>query len=134
MGFTSETCSHCSQNCPDTYIYATWHCPPIKRFWKDVTESLSCLLSCRIPLSPLLCLLGYLSTLNQEITNKRILLVALAIAKKTIFLNWKSRNTIHIAHWKNLLIDYISLEYFSPPYNTSEPQHSRSDLFQLLQM
>lgn len=135
MGFTSGICLHCSQNCPDTYIHATWHCPPIKHFCKDVTESLSHLLGCRIPLSPLLCLLGDLSTLNQEITNTRMLLVALAIGKKTIFLNWKSRSTIHITHWKNLLIEYISLEYFTPHYNCiSEPRHSRSDLIQLLQI
>lgn len=30
MGFTSETCSHCIQNKPDTYVHAIWHCTPIK--------------------------------------------------------------------------------------------------------
>lgn len=35
---------------------------PIQHLWKDVTESLSCLLGCHR---------GYISVLKQEITNKR---------------------------------------------------------------
>ncbi len=33
-------------------------------------------------------------------------LVALTIAKKPILMNWKSRNTIHNTHWKNIPIDF----------------------------
>ena len=122
MGFTSEICSHCTQNCPDTYLHATWLCAPINKFWKEITETLSRFLGSHIPLSPSLCLLGDLSTINLDQTNNRILLVALTIAKKTILMNWKSKNDIHLAHWKNLLIDYISLEN-TPPSLSNTTQH-----------
>ena len=128
MGFTSETCCiHCTQNCPDTYIHATWHCTPIKHFWEKVTESLSHFLDCCIPVSPSLCLLGDLSSSTIDKTNHKHLLTALTIAKKTILMNWNSRNSISLAHWKNLLIEYISLEFISSPHNnTADPQSSQS--------
>lgn len=133
MGFTSETCAHCTQNCPDTYIHATWHCTPIEHFWKEVIGSLSDLMDCRIPLSPSLCLLGDTTTLTIDKTNHRLLLTSLTIAKKTILINWKSRNTIHLTHWKNLLIDHISLEYSpSPPNSTTEPLATWPKLIDLL--
>lgn len=132
MGFTSEICSHCTQNCTDTYIHAIWHCTPIKHFWEDITQSLSVLLDCRIPLSPSLCLLGDLTALSNNTINSRILLTALTIAKKTILMNWKTRNKIHINHWKNLLTDYITMEYSSSPHSYSpESQISLIDLLKL---
>ncbi len=113
MGFTSETCSHCTQNTPDTYLHAMWHCTPVKEFWENVTESLSNHMGCHIPLSPSLCILGDTSIINSNDTDSKLLLVALTIAKKTILMNWKSRNTIHITSWKNLITDYISMENLS---------------------
>ena len=83
MGFTSETCSYCTQNTTDTYNHVTWNCTPIKLFWKEVTETLSCFLGCLIPLSPKLCLLGDLSELSLDGTKNKFLLIALTIAKKT---------------------------------------------------
>ena len=53
MGFSSEIFSHCTQNSLDSCVHATWHCTPIKHFWKEITESLSLFLGCHIPLSPL---------------------------------------------------------------------------------
>lgn len=97
MGFSSETCSHCTQNNPDTYVHAFWNCTPIKTFWANVIESISISMGCHIPFSPLLCLLGDLSLIDLDNINSQLLLVALAIAKKTIFMNCKSRNSIHIA-------------------------------------
>jgi len=37
-------------------------------------------------------------------------LTYLTIAKKVILQNWKSKNHIHINHWTNLLIEYITFE------------------------
>lgn len=113
MGFTAETCSHCTQNTPDTYLHAIWDCTSVKKFWENVTNSLSKFMGCHIPLSPSLCILGDISIINLNSTNSQLLLVALTIAKKTILMNWKSRNTIHITTWKNLLIEYISMENLS---------------------
>ena len=117
MGFRSELCSYCTENCPDTYIHATWQCAPVRQFWIKVTESLSLILGSHIPLSPSLCLLGDVSSLNFYSSKNKLLLVALTIAKKTILLNWKSRNSLNLAQWKNLLSEYISLENLASPLN-----------------
>ncbi len=114
MGFTSETCSHCTQNTPDTYFTSCGIAPQLKNFGKiSKTESLSNHMGCHIPLSPSLCILGDISIINSNDTDSKLLLVALTIAKKTILMNWKSRNTIHITSWKNLITDYISMENLS---------------------
>ncbi len=134
MGFTSETCSHCTQNETDTYVHALWYCTPIKYFWEKVIESLSITMGCHIPNSPSVCLLGDISIINLDNINSQLLLVALAIAKKTILMNWKSRKSIHIASWKNLLIDYISMENLSSSsHNTVELHPFWSSLITLQQ-
>ena len=106
----SDTCTHCSQNTPDTYLHATWNCTPVQQFWVDIISSLSNILGCPIPLSPSLCLLGDLSSFNHKMKINKPLLIALTIAKKTILINWKSKQAINIKHWKNLLANYISGE------------------------
>lgn len=110
MGYGTDTCTHCMQNTPDTYTHAVWLCTPIYRFWVKVTEALTTILGCHIPATPSLCILGDTSVTSLNTTNNKFLLVALTIAKKTILMNWKSRKKVNIAHWKNLLTDYISLD------------------------
>ena len=48
--------------------------------------------------------------INLNKTNSRLLLIALTVAKKTILMNWKSKNNTHISQWKYLLMDYIAIE------------------------
>lgn len=88
MGYNeSDRCTHCSQNTADTYLHATWLCSPIRHFWLQVTDQLSHVLDCHIPLSPELCILGDLSALPLPLrsTTSSILFIALTIAKKTPF-------------------------------------------------
>ncbi len=66
-------------------------------------------MGCHIPISPSICLRCDRSIINLENINSQLLLVALAIAKKTFLMNCKSRNSTHIASWKNLILDYISM-------------------------
>lgn len=42
-----------------------------------------------------------------------MLLTVLTIAEKTILLNWKSRENLNLAQFKNLLLDYVSMERMS---------------------
>ena len=112
MGFTdSDICSHCTLNTTDNYMHATWDCTPIQQFWRDITDNLSSLLGCHIPLSPTLCLLG--DTLNN--ISSRILSIALTIAKKTILMNWKTRNKINTTTLK------ISDQWNNYIYNKPKP-------------
>lgn len=88
-----------------------------------------------IPMSPSLCLLGNTSVTNLNKSSNKLLLTALTIAKKTILINWKNRNDTNITHWKNLLIEHISLEYSPIPTQNSavEPLSVSAPLLNYLQ-
>ena len=106
MGFTtSDQCTYCTQHTTDNYMHAFWHCTPIRQFWIQVTDHLSHILGCHIPLSPQLCILGDMSSIQLHNHIITTLFTTLAIAMKTILLNWKTRHKLNITHWKNLLID-----------------------------
>ena len=114
MGFSdSDICSQCTLNTTDTYFHALWLCSPVQHFWSTVTQKLASILGCRIPLSPNLCLLGDITVIDLTTKQATATLAALAIAKKTILLNWKNKQSININHWLNLLIEYISMEKIS---------------------
>ena len=114
IGFCdTDICSQCLQNTADTHLHALWLCSPVQQFWSIITQKLSSILDCRIPLSPNLCLIGDLTTTDLPTKLSQPLLVALAIAKKTILLNWKDKKLLNINQWQNLLIEYISLEQIS---------------------
>ena len=123
---TSNTCTHCTKNTIDNYFHAFWHCTPVQQFWVQVTDHLSHILGCHIPLSPKLCLLGDMSTVQLNNHIKTTLYTALAVAKKTILLNWKARDQLNIIHWKNLLIDQISIEKMSASLNHNTPRFNKT--------
>ena len=93
MGLSrSDISTHCTLNTTDDYFHALWLCPLIQHFWEEVITTLFLFLGCSIPLSPFICILSNVDILNTCSTQILIaLLVALAIAEKTILLNWKSR-------------------------------------------
>ncbi len=76
----TDTFTHCTLNTTDDYHHATWLCPPIQTFWKNITHTLSST-GCSIPVFPSVCLQGDLSTteiwtnctghLNNHQKNKR---------------------------------------------------------------
>lgn len=106
----TDTCSQCTLDSTDDYFHATWTCQPVHSLWISVTEKLSTILGCRIPLSPSLCLLGDITQVTLPTKYRNPLLISLTIAKKVIVQNWKSKKSCHITHWINLLTEYISIE------------------------
>nr|XP_057934911.1 F-box only protein 8 isoform X1 [Doryrhamphus excisus] len=114
MGLTdSNICVYCPDHVVDDYLHSMWACAPISNFWQAVCEDLSLALGTSIPSSPVLCLLGDLSTVNVETNHTQLLITALSIAKKTILINWKSKKKLNIASYKNLLLDHIAIERMS---------------------
>uniref|UniRef100_A0AAR2LML4 Reverse transcriptase zinc-binding domain-containing protein n=1 Tax=Pygocentrus nattereri TaxID=42514 RepID=A0AAR2LML4_PYGNA len=103
--FKSLTISNYIEN----YMHAIWSCMPVQRFWQTICEDLSTWFHCDIQVSPKLCILGDISELNIETNISHIVLTALCIAKKTILMKWKSKNDLCITHYRNLLLDHISL-------------------------
>lgn len=107
----TDVCSQCTLGSTDDYFHALWTCQSVHSFWISVTTKLSVIMGCEIPLSPSLCLLNNcIEVDNLPINYKNPLLISLTIAKKVILQNWKSKNHIHINHWTNLLIEYITFE------------------------
>lgn len=110
MGMTaSQTCSHCTVNVPDNYLHAVWHCPPVNKFWHIVCNDLSAQVGYTITATPSFCLLGDLTDITSDKAESRMLITSLSIAKKTILINWKSKQHLHIAQYRNLLLDHTSL-------------------------
>ena len=89
----TDSCSQCTLDSTDNYLHATWVCQPVHSFWTVVTDTLSTILGCRIPLSSSLCLLGAITEIPPK--HKNPLLISLTIAKKIVFQNWKSRKNCH---------------------------------------
>ena len=111
MGLSdTDTCSQCASGSIDTYFHATWLCQPVHSLWTTVTNTLSSVLDCRVPLSPALCLLGDTSDSPFPLKYKTPVLVSLAITKKIVFQNWKSKSSCHFNHWTNLITEFILTE------------------------
>lgn len=105
-----ETSDNCNLNTQDSYLHALWLCPPVYQFWTDVTNKLTEFFKTRIPKFPSLCLLGDTSQINPSFKYPIPLLMSLAIAKKTILLNWKNKCQISITQWLHLLREHIIQE------------------------
>lgn len=106
----TDICLQCTTGSTDNYLHATWDCTPVHSFWALVTDKLSNILGCRVPLHPSLCLLGDTSQIHLPNKYHNPLLISLAIAKKIIFQNWKNKKGCSISHWIKLIIDHISVE------------------------
>lgn len=127
MGLTqSNICPHCTNNIPDDYLHAVWYCTPVQKFWLRVCEDLSGWFKCNIPACPRLCPLGNLDDTVIDSNLKHLVLTALCIAKKTILLNWKSKNNLSCNQYKNLLLDYISNEIMSASSSKQELEEVNS--------
>ena len=109
----SNICTHCSDNTPDNHAHALWFCPPVHRFWLEVCKELSVWLKCSIPACPKLCILGDLNGINVDRKSAQMVLTVLCIARKTILMNWKSKNNLSINQFRNFLLDHISMEIMS---------------------
>ena len=92
MGFSHSDIG--TQNTADTYFHALWLCSPVYQFWATVTQKLSSILDCKIPQSPNLCLVGDLTLTALPDIQFQPTLAALAIAKKTILVNWKDKKAL----------------------------------------
>lgn len=106
----TDICSQCTLGCTDNYLHATWDCTPVHSFWISVTDKLSIILDCRVPLHPSLCLLGDITQIDLPNKFHNPLLISLTVAKKVIFQNWKNKKACNIKHWITLITDLITTE------------------------
>ena len=114
MGLANtDICSQCTLGGTYTYLHTIWLCQPVHSFWITVTETLSTILSYRIPASPTLCLLGDISEIHIPQKHRNPLLISLVVAKKVVLQNWKSKKSCHINNWTNLISEYISMKKYN---------------------
>ena len=106
-------CSKCTLGSTDAHLHAIWLCQPVHSFWITVTETLSTILSYRIPSSPTLCFLGDISEIHIPQKHRNPLLISVIVAKKVVLQNWKSNKSCHIYNWTNLISEYISMERYN---------------------
>lgn len=107
---SDPNCSLCHTGSIGTYIHMVWECPAVACFWEVVKNTLSDLLSCDIPLSPLVLLLDDVSQLKLPKLQKRIFLAGLTAAKKMIATRWKPPHTLTRRQWVLTFIDVAYLE------------------------
>jgi len=79
----TDYCSQCTLGSTDDYLHAIWHCQPVHSFWITVTETLSTIMSHRIPSShhTLSQSTGDLSGIHIPQKYRNLLLIA--VAKKS---------------------------------------------------
>lgn len=109
MGMTaSHTCQHCTFNDIDNYLHAFWYCTPIDTFWYMVRNDFSTQTGCAIKATPSLCLFGDLTSISLDKAELSMLITSLSVAKKAILMNWKTRQNLHIAQYRNMLLEHSS--------------------------
>ena len=99
--------SLCHTGSIGTYFHMVWECPGVAYFWEVVRNSMSNLLSCDIPLSPLVLILDDVSQLKCRKMQKRVFLAGLTAAKKMV--RWKPPHLSH-RQWVLTFIDVAYLE------------------------
>ena len=107
---TNPYCDFCPDNTIGTFFHMIWQCPEVNRFWKNISSTLSDIIGRAIPHSEHLLLLNDTSSLQLNITDRRLLLAGLTAAKKIVVCRWKSPHTLSVREWISSYRDIIQLE------------------------
>ncbi len=75
-----------------------------------VIEKLHMLLDIEIPVSPSFCLLGLSLEIDVASHYVKLVYIALILAKKAILQHWKTKQSLNINHWLNLLLEHMVME------------------------
>ena len=84
----SPNCQLCPLQVTGNFIHMMWECPPVRRFWDEVSTTMSNVTGHRIPTSPSVLLLNDLTGLDLPIVYQRWLLLALTAAKRMLAQRW----------------------------------------------
>ena len=103
-------CTLCTLGTTGTFIHMFWECPPVVRFWKEVSGKLADTFSLSLPVCPVVLLLNDLSLLPAPIYKKRIILAGITAAKKLISMRWKYPDKLNLNMWILTYLDIIYLE------------------------
>lgn len=92
----TDICSKCIVGVTDNYLHAVWACPPVQKFWLSGIQKLSAILSCGIPPSPSLCLLGDLTMISIPAKYKDSLLISFITSPRKEFFKTGSQSAYSV--------------------------------------
>ena len=92
-----------------TYLHMVWDCRLIKQFWTEVCQCVSKITGTPLEPDPAVFLLGILSRLMNQ-SNNKCLAIAITVAKKLLFCQWKNTSAPNIQDWFNVLTKIAKLE------------------------
>lgn len=95
----TSACTRCTCLHAD-FTHVMWLCPVIVRYWQQVSEILSAVLSVPVPCIPLVCHLGILNEEQWPRHIRTMLLKTLVMARKVVALKWirPTPPSIHTLH------------------------------------
>ena len=132
-----QTSDLCWAGCGErgTLIHMLWHCPKVKYFWSQIITLISKLLNTDFNLCPATCLLGYRNIQLNSKQNYKIANLAFIAAKRTIMINWKSRNPncFAINKWLYEFSDLLLMEQVISDKDCTNPSTQIEQLWNLLE-
>ncbi len=94
-----------------SFIHCIWECDKIRKFWGEVRDKISTILSVNIPLKPIVILLHlYPEDLKLRARERTFTNFAILQAKRLIALNWKKDTAPSIGAWIKCMAQYMSME------------------------
>ena len=99
------------QKAQGTLMHAPWECPLVFPIWNNVLNYMQSWLSCNVPKSPRLCLLGdktEVPFLNRH--SFRVLNTALLTCARLILKLWKDPHSPTLKMWKEKMTENVACE------------------------
>lgn len=115
----SNKCQRCNASGAD-FLHMSWACPQLQIYWRDVTNTLTEMLSEQIPTTPLVCILGIRKL--KYARRRKFLAVALLLAKRRIAICWGSKRPPRLKDW---ITDMTYCKTMLETYAEDIPQASR---------
>ena len=107
---TSPKCHRC-QHLKGDLIHTFWNCQKLNHYWKFIFEQLSKILQKGLTPDPRIAILGDVTMLSGFDTfEKKLILLAMAAAKKCILYHWKAECPPPIKQWWAELLTYCTPE------------------------
>ena len=107
---TSPKCLRC-QHLKGDLIHTFWKCQKLNHYWKFIFEQLTKILEKNLIPDVRIAILGDVTMLkNFDSFEKKLILLAMAAAKKCILCHWKSENPPPTKQWWAELLSYCTPE------------------------
>ena len=105
-----DFCIKCREE-EGTLFHCLWSCPKVKTFWTNITQTISEIISVKLPVCPQIFILGLFPTQSKlSVVNKKIVTLCSLQAKHCIASSWKSMDSPSVDHWFRSLSSVLAME------------------------